>query len=173
MSNLIQQHLDDVRRRIESQGLSVLELREQAFSRLAEAREADGSKRERLQAEATMISEMVRESLPAEPSPAERVEALRAQGQNDMADTLQRTLNIQAKRDEVSALEAKLLEEQGKTWGSTEKVQADLDKARGELYDAQRSVVPVHQAEMDRRRANLIKHGAAKAEEPESDAPGE
>jgi hypothetical protein len=110
------EHLDVVRKRIESEGLSRLELKLRYKELVQEHQddELDAEARELARAESELVRQMIHESAPPQPTPAELVERMKTENPA-AAEALDWQLKLQAKRDAVAAAEAAVAE--ANDWG--------------------------------------------------------
>ncbi|TCO77148.1 hypothetical protein [Chromatocurvus halotolerans] len=113
----IQEHLSIVRQRIESEGLSRLELKLR-YRQLVEEHQDSGltdDARELARAESELVREIIHESTPPQPTPAEVVERLKHENPA-AAESLDWQLKLEAKRNTVAEAEAALAEAEERGW---------------------------------------------------------
>lgn len=134
--DLLQQHLETVKTRIQGQGLSALEMMDEVSSRQAKLSDAVSDTRDRLKAEILLLNGMISEVKGPGPTIEERIATMREAGQKDSADSLQHTLNIQKKAEDIERLRDEI--ENTAQWGRSHK-EAALQEAVDALQAMERS----------------------------------
>lgn len=148
---MIEDHKQTYRQRVENQGLTRLELREQFEERhdaLARGEEFSQTKRERLAAERDVLLDLMQESVPPPETPEQALERLR-ETNPDAARSLEHTLKRKAVREELTKAEEKLANMHPEAYR-----RPDVEKRVLELEREVESMVPNPVlAEQDAQRA--------------------
>jgi hypothetical protein len=135
-------HLKIVRERYESQGLSVLELREKQFENQAQLDKGGLSSEvvQRLEAEASLVKSMASELEGPEPTIEDEASYLREQGMYEAAEDLEYTNALLQAEEKVAEIQARLDANDYENNYLREQDQSGLGKAQEEL--AKFSIVP-------------------------------